>query len=287
MEKVMNQLIPLVSQVSQYPFLKTLVPVVEKLREISGKPYTWYLTEMLRQEDILFDLKEKLIDPVRKFMNGPQREIFDRACKFVQTQEPNFDCIDDDGVSELKEILADPDCFKGNRMQQAKILIDTLHDKINKQIEAEVANAHVAINTLKERLCGMSEFDSLSSEQQSQITRTFDEISNSVDHQKLIAVIRDTLRRFEESDYQRLLSQLTSWAQPVPKQSTPNSSITQTNSQNKPAQPNNSIQYIPIRSIKVNLEKAWLANESDVEQYLESMRKALISEIREGKRIQI
>ena len=38
---------------------------------------------------------------------------------------------------------------------------------------------------------------------------------------------------------------------------------------------------------QVPFDKAWLADESDVEHYLKSMRKALLKEIRKGKRIQI
>lgn len=38
-------------------------------------------------------MKEGVIDPVRKFMSGPQKGIFDNARKFVQTQEPNFDYL--------------------------------------------------------------------------------------------------------------------------------------------------------------------------------------------------
>jgi len=39
--------------------------------------------------------------------------------------------------------------------------------------------------------------------------------------------------------------------------------------------------------MKVSFDKAWLADEADVERYLESMREALLDEIRKGKRIQI
>ncbi|HID30631.1 MAG TPA: BREX system P-loop protein BrxC, partial [Desulfobacterales bacterium] len=64
-EDLIVQLNLLVAQTDQYPFLNSLVPVVEQLEAISGKPYTWYLTELLGQEDELLDLKEQLIDPVR------------------------------------------------------------------------------------------------------------------------------------------------------------------------------------------------------------------------------
>ena len=78
-----HTLTPLAAQVSQYPFLSALTPVLETLKELCGKSYTWYLTELLRQEDTLLDLKEQVIDPIRKFMSGAQKGIFDDARKFV------------------------------------------------------------------------------------------------------------------------------------------------------------------------------------------------------------
>ena len=50
-QELIAQLNVLVAQTGQYPFLNALTPVVEQLKAISGKPYTWYLTELLRQED--------------------------------------------------------------------------------------------------------------------------------------------------------------------------------------------------------------------------------------------
>lgn len=303
LQDLTHQLNPLAAQASQYPFLNALTPVLEKLKELTGKPYTWYLTELTRQEDALLDMKESVIDPVRKFMSGPQKGIFDNARKFVQTQESNFSYIDDENkVQEdppvavspeaLQRALDDPECFKGNRMQQVKTQVETLQEKVTAQIEAEIAKAKETVAALKGRLCGMTEFSALNGEQQEQITRPFNEFNVAIERQKLIAVIRDTLRRFEESDYQRLLSQMTSWAQPAP---TPEPApepgeTTKPDEGTKPtppAKPEPRIEYVPSRSVKVSFDKAWLADETDVARYLESMREALLDEIRKGKRIQI
>ncbi|HOI38392.1 MAG TPA: BREX system P-loop protein BrxC, partial [Bacillota bacterium] len=287
-----HQLTPLAAQASQYPFLNALTPVLEKLKELTGKPYTWYLTELTRQEDALLDMKERVIDPVRKFMSGPQKGIFDNARAFVQNQEPNFAYIDGDEPAQVVASLTDPECFKGNRMQQVKTQVETLQEKVTAQIEAEIAKAKETVAALKGRLCGMTEFSALNGEQQEQITRPFNEFNSGIERQKLIAVIRDTLRRFEESDYQRLLSQMTSWAQPAPapepapqpgKTATPYEGTKPT----PPTKPEPRIEYVPSRSVKVSFDKAWLADETDVARYLESMREALLDEIRKGKRIQI
>lgn len=292
LQDLMHQLNPLAAQASQYPFLNALTPVLEKLKELTGKPYTWYLTELTRQEDALLDMKESVIDPVRKFMSGPQKSIFDNARKFVQSQEPNFAYIDGDESAQVVASLTDPECFKGNRMQQVKTQVETLQEKVTAQIEAEIAKAKETVAALKGRLCGMAEFSALNGEQQEQVTRPFNEFDSGIERQRLIAVIRDTLRRFEESDYQRLLSQMTSWAQPAPapepapepgKTATPDAGTKPT----PPVKPEPRIEYVPSRSVKVSFDKAWLADETDVERYLESMREALLDEIRKGKRIQI
>ncbi len=308
LQELTHQLTPLAAQASQYPFLNALTPALEKLKELTGKPYPWYLTELTRQEDALLDMKESVIDPVQKFMNGPQKGIFDNARQFVQSQEPNFAYIeaevggekwevregeaDDISPAALIKALANPECFKGNRMQQIKTQVETLQEKVNAQIEAEIAKAKETTAALKDRLCGMAEFGALNGEQQEQITRPFNKFNASLERQTLVAVIRDTLRRFEESDYQRLLSQMTSWAQPAPtpkpapqpgQTATPDAGTKPT----PPAKPEPRIEYVPSRSVKVSFDKAWLADETDVERYLESMREALLSEIHKGKRIQI
>jgi hypothetical protein len=292
LQDLTHQLSTLAALGAQYPFLNALTPVLETLKELTGKPYTWYLTELSRQEDALLDLKDSVIDPVRKFMSGPQKGIFDHARKFVQTEEPNFAYIDDDETAQVVAGLSDPECFKGNRMQQVKLLVETLEDKVKARIETEIAEAKETVAALKGRIEGMSEFGALNSEQQERIIRPFSEFNATIERQKLIAVIRDTLRRFEESDYQRLLSQMTSWAQPAhAPEPTPESGRTAkpdegTNSmQRTVAEPG--IEYVPSRSLKVSFDKAWLADETDVERYLESMRKALLDEIHKGKRIQI
>jgi len=289
LQELMHQLTPLTAQATLYPFLKALTPVYETIKELTGKSYAWYLIELARQEDALLDMKEGVIDPIRKFMNGPQKGIFDNARKFVQAQEPNFAYIE--GAEDAIACLIDPECFKGNHMQQVKTQVEALHEKIAAQIEAEIAKAKEAVAALKSRLCGMAEFNALNDEQQELITKPFNKFAVAIERQKLIAVIRDTLRRFEESDYQSLLSQMTTWAQPKPAPKpapvTGCKTSPSVSAPVPPANPEPRIEYVPSRSVMVSFDKAWLADETDVNRYLESMRQALLEEIRKGKRIQI
>jgi hypothetical protein len=295
-QELKHSLTPLSSQVSQYPFLSALTPVLNTLKDICVKPYTWYLTELLRQEDALLDLKEKVIDPVRKFMNGPQKGIFDDATKFVQVQQPNFAYISGDESGQVVAALADPECFKGNRMQQLKVLIDSLESTVSAQIALEITQAQTAVNMLRSRLCSMDEFSVLTPEQQRQLTQPFDAFEAAIAQQKLIAVIRDTLRQFEETEYPQLLSRMTTWAQSVPSPTDDRGTTDTTSSisysgastsEAKTTVAEPKIEYVSSRSVRVPFDKAWLADEADVDRYLAAMRAALLAEIQSGKRIQI
>ena len=278
----------LAAQVIQYPFLAALKPVLDTLKEVSDKPYTWHLTELARQEDALLDLKEKVIDPIRKFMNGAQKDIFNEARKFVQSQEPNFAYIHSEEAVQLSSALTDTECFKGSRMQQVKALVDTLQVKIAGQLSMEIDTARAAVETLARRTRSMAEFTALSTEQQMQIVEPFERCTESIAQQKLIAAIRDTLRRFEDDEYQRLLSRLSTWATPAPAKPAATGTAAATSTINETSTPDEpKIEYVPSRNIRVDFDKAWLADANDVERYVESMRKALLKAISDGKRVQI
>ena len=135
----------------------------------------------------------------------------------------------------------------------------------------------------------MTEFTGLALEQQEQITRPFTEFTQSVERQKLIAVIRDTLRRFEETDYPKLLVKLSEPQVPSDGHRSAVTGLTDNIKKDFASEkPRASVVKMKnLKSIPIPFDKAWLADESDVERYLDSMRKALFAEIRSGKRIQI
>ena len=261
---------------AEYPFLSQLDPALETLRDVSKKPYIWHLTELARQEDAILDLKETLLDPVIKFINGPQKDVYDRARRLVQTQEPNFASIGSDEPRRLREILFDPACFKGDRIQQLKTLTDQVEQAVAAAVKEETAAAVKTIESLETRLQSMGEYALLTAEQKSDIAAAFSECRQRIEGAGLIAVAHDILRRFEDQEYHSLLARMCSWSQPKPA-GAPETDL----------QPVKRAEYVAARAIKIPFDKAWLADEPDVDRYLESMRETLLAEIRKGKRIQI
>ena len=282
-QELLHSLTPLAAQKSQYPFLAVLDEPIKTIQEITGKPYTFYLTEFTHQSDTLLDIKENILDSVRRFMSGPQKGLYDEARNFLQTQEPNFPYLEGDEVQLIGAILEDPNCFKGTGMQQAKSLVDALKIKLDVQVEREKAVAREAITALRERVIVMPEFAALKSEEQERFATQFDAVLNGLDRQMLIAVIRDTSRRFEDEEYGKILNQISSLSQ---KGGSVSDGSTGTGDQAGQVK-ETPVEYVPYRSIDVSFDKAWLSDEADVNNYVAKLKDALLKAIAAGKKIRI
>jgi hypothetical protein len=290
------------AQATQYPFLRALSPIVSELQELKSKPYTWFMSELTSQEDQWFDHKEKTIDPILKFMKGPNKDSFDEARKLLEDQKPNLEYVEGEEPQSLREALVEPSIYKGAAVQQLKADCASLQQKIETQIDAERNQAQAVIEALKAKLLGFEEFQKLEADKQATLKGAFDKVESKVTSQSLIAMIRDEARRFEDQRYASLVQQLMEWNQPEqekladpvesvePKSPSEGQSSDSTENkveskaaeekQRKPA-------TIPAKNIQVNFRKPWLADEADIDEYLAKYRDALLEEIKQGKKVQL
>ena len=262
------------SQVNQYPFLVTLSEPIAEISDFSEKPYTFQLTELSRHHETLLDYKETILDPIQKFMSGSMKDLYDDAKKYLTSQEPNFSYIEGNENDQIQTIITDPLCFKGNGMQQVKTMLDTLKKAVSTKLKTEVELAHDKVLLLKNRIEGMDDFKNLKKEMRTEINEHFDVFKNELNNQTLIAVVKDTLRRFEEDGYGHLLQKIAAWSQT---KETPGGGTGQ-----KPK-----VEYVKCSSISVEFDMPHLANEEDLNRYMEALKAALAKEIKSGKRIQI
>jgi len=126
----------------------------------------------------------------------------------------------------------------------------------------------------------MDEFRKLTAEQQNSYLQKLDDFLNALRSQTLMAVISDNLRRFRESDYTVILTEVTSLAAPKIEPTT-----TSNGGASKVAEPK--VEYTNSKSLNIDYAKAWLADEDEVDSYLEKYKEALLKEIKSGKRVQI
>lgn len=290
------ELATLHGQKAQLPFLSVLTPVLATLKDMASKNPNWFLTELTRAEDALLDTKENILDPLRRFMNSPQRAIFEQARALVAEQEDNFAYVAASEVDAVRSLLADSKPWQGNRLQQLKPQLDALEHAIAQQLAIERDAAAHRLAELEQRLRATDEFGRIDTARQSQLTEPFAEARRALQGQKRIAMIRDQLRHFEESRFSQLLVQLEQWGKPAqpahtpapqpaagaPSAGEPQAAVTLIP---RPATPEPKV--VPARTIRVDYTKAWLTSEAELDEYLNKQREAWLKEIQAGNRVQI
>jgi len=294
LKAALQELEVLAAEKAQYPFLNVLNQPIELLRSLTNKPYAFYLTELGRNADALLDIKDDILDPIRRFMGGSMKSIYLDVRRFIQSERHNFADVEGDEVSQIEAVLADVDCYKGNSIQQAKSLMQTVQKKIADKLNTEKVRAGAEIDALKQKLMAMPEFGELTATQKDSLLEPFARIQRQVDGQSLIGMVRDDLRRFEQDVYPDLLSQAITLAQPEPEKPKPPAPAQDGSKTASPevAEPEptsipQKVEVVNIHSLKVPSDKPLLTNDQDVDAYIEQLRKAMLEEIASGKRVQV
>lgn len=115
--------------------------------------------------------------------------------------------------------------------------------------------------------------------QQEALREPFDRLQRELQRQTLIAVMRDTLRRFDQETYPELLYKMTSWATPK--------ADGEEGKDGAKGMGETEVVYVTKASLPVPFRKPWLADEQDVEEYLKALSQALLKAIHDGKRVNV
>ncbi len=220
-------------------------------------------------------------------MNGPQKDIFEEAVQFTGEQNTNFAYIEEHELTRVKEILQDPTCYKGNRMQELNSLMTSLKEKISARITQEIAEANTAIGDLKVRFCNNDDFKKLPEEKRQNLISRFDNINDGIAQQTSIAFISDSRRRFEENEYPKLLEELDQNTPALTGLSEEVTTSIEAGNTAVSVRSEPAVEYVPLRSLRVSYNGVRISSEEEVEAYLQSMREAMLSELRSGKRIRV
>ena len=166
----------LLSSKSSYPFLASLESFAAKLDRRGNKDYSYYLSQIHAFEDELLDAKEDVLDPVKRFMNGEQRTIYESIRNLLNGDTSNLGYIEGDELKILTEVLKNTKPYAGNLMKEAKAAKDSLNkkvlDRIKEEREAAIKDIEQAIDNLKSK----DEFRHLDTVKQQRIVQPLQEI---------------------------------------------------------------------------------------------------------------
>lgn len=246
---------------SRYPFVSQLAAVVALLDQVTGKPVDWYLADFNTADELL-EAKGDTIDPIKAFLKGQQAKIFDEAVGLLTANAGNLDFLPEGSADNVKTLLADPNAFRGNKMNQLKAATDALKSLLDDQVTGARTAVKSAVETKLESLLQEHFYKGASADAQNAAVDTVNKLLSTLDSQNLIAVVHQAGSQFESVTYPGLIDQLTKSA----------------DSDGKPQKPT-----VAVASIKAAGGPAIIETESDVDAYLAALRASLVQAIKENR----
>jgi hypothetical protein len=223
-------------------------------------------------------------------MNGSQKDIYTDARKYIKDQEANFSYIETEEVQQINITLLDAECYKGNKIQGLKTLLDTLKGNVDKKISAIRTQTVNTIQSMQTRMQSMDDYAKLPDVRQNDLNKPYQDLVDHINQQPLIAVINDKMRHFEEDGYQKLLQQMVFWANPTQNENScsdkTGSGDAGTDSDAGRVKEDAAI-YVAAKKVPVDFNKAYLSNEEELDLYLAKLREALLDEINQGKKVTV
>ncbi|QFZ53329.1 BREX system P-loop protein BrxC [Oceanihabitans sp. IOP_32] len=252
-----------------YPFLSSLEPFADQLTKWSKKEYAYFLINTNDFEDALLDTKEDLLDPIKRFMNGEQRNIYDQVKKLLDGNTANFDYIQGDELEVLKTLLASNTPYKGNGVQLAKAAKDQLATKVLTLIEEEKEKATKKAEDLITDITSRKEYKALETAQQQQTITGLEQRKKALKDERFIANIRQSYNQLSELHTAALNLMATYLAKPQ--------------EDGKAAEP--TTKYIRRSNVHIDFDKKELHTEADVLEYIEAVKEAYLKRIKDNIRI--
>ncbi len=266
----------LLNQKSSYHFLAELESPIQALNELSHKELEYLLNQLADYEDRILDCKEKVIDPIKQFMNGERKTIYDDVLNILRDQQANLDYLGvNPHVNTLYELKETATPYKTG-LNSVKQDMETLRQAIRDQVASERQKALDAVGRIIDTVRNYAGFMQLTPAQQQQVLHPFDTARTELQRQELIPVIRERLSRIEQELHPAQLNQINKLLEankPIPTPGAPVKPIIIT----RPVK--------AFKDVQPKITKKLLENEADVTAYITALQERLLQEIRSNNQI--
>ena len=261
-----------------YPFIEQLDDPIRMLDDLCAHKPEWFVTDFTGADDLL-DAKDSVIDPIKAFLNGQQRGIYDNAAKFLQQNRSNLPYLPG-GASDVVEVaLEDTQIFRGAKTAQLSTAVASLEAQLKEVIEAPRASASADINERWQQVPGSKAYEDASEAARQSVTRAANAVLDRVQRETQIPSIKNLASQFADTTYPRILDELhKARAMPIPE---PDVST----DIDMPVDPVPVKQTVSIGSLQLPGAGRVLETEGDISDYLDQLRTTLVTAINDNKRI--
>ena len=259
----------LAAQAGTYAFLSAVKPWAEEAEAMTKKDDGYLLNQLNTFKDTWLDAEEDLLTPLKQFLNGNQKAVYDQVRLFETRYGDEFADLPADLVQPLRAVLDSDKPYAGGLIPQANSAMAELHKQLEQRLQQAQADALRQINEQEERLKADGDFQKLNADQQAQVLAPTAAAKADVQNARKpgTAVLR--LNRYRADEVPKQLQQMATLAAPP----------------DAPAPA--AITVVAASALKVSCPLSQITNSAELQQWLEALRAAAQAELDQGHRISL
>lgn len=263
---------------TSFTFINQLDDPIELLTDLAAHEPDWFISDFLDADDLL-DAKDNVIDPIKAFLNGNQRSIFENALSFMQTNQSNIAYLPAGVTDVVAFALEDAQIFRGNKTQQLGKAVTELEQQLQSLIDAERIAATDWINDYWQQVPGSKAYQEATEAAQQSVTRCAQTVLDRVTQETQIPVLRSQANQFADTIYPGILDELAA-ARPVPTP-TPREGLQSVGDPDSAS----AKQTVSIKKLALPSTGQILETADEIDDYLDKLRATLLATINDNKRI--
>ena len=257
------------AQAASYSFLAAVKPWAEEAEAMAKKDDSYLLNQQESFKDAWLDAEEDLLTPLKQFLNGHQKSVYDQVKAFEARYGDELADLPADLVAPMRTLLASDRPYAGGLIPQATNALTELQKHLEQRLQQAQAKALQEISEQEERLRADADFQKLDPEQQMEVLTPTAAAKSDVQGSTKpgTALLRVNRYRIDEVPIQ--LQRMAALAAP------------------KDAPPPAEITVVAASALKVSCPLSQITNEAQLGQWLEALRTAARRELDQGHRISL
>jgi len=257
------------AQAANYPFLAAVKPWAEQAEAMAKKDDGYLLNQLETFKASWLDAEEDLFTPLKQFLNGNQKTVYDEVRAFELRYGDEFADLPAEQVTPLRMLLESDKPYAGGLIPQAKSAIVELQKQLGERLAAAKAKALEEIREQEARLKATADFQRLEASKQEQVLAATAAAKTDVEaaSQPGRALLR--VSRYRNDEVPKQLQQMATLVAP-PDRPTPEL-----------------IKVVPASALKVNCPLSQITNSQELQQWLDALRAAAQEELEQGHRISL
>jgi len=257
------------AQTASYPFLAAVRPWLEQAEAMAKKEDSYLLNQQDSFKDAWLDAEEDLLTPLKQFLNGNQKVVYDQVKAFEVRYGDEFADLPADLVAPLRSLLTSDRPYAGGLIPQANNAMAELQKQLAQRLQQAQAQALQEISEQEARLTADADFQKLDSQQQTEVLAPTTAAKADVQRASKPGTALLRVNRYRNEEVPRQLQRLSSLASP------PGAT------DQKP------ITVVPASALRTGCRLSQISNEAELNQWLEALRSAARQELAQGHRISL